>query len=316
MINLNKVTSGYDAELVLGESFFWGILRVLFRADVIQSYYTKSFMGYDLSVSWLLHEDTRFGPLTDDLLLVYVNFGFDIETPLGKISLDEVEIGMKFNFYKGESGKLWVAGQVWELDIPELSARIPPPLRIYEDDLEEIIRENLTFDEETDLAGNLVDLFDLKTYEETDFPPSAVGLYFNFPFAQKPDGSLYPPRGSIGNAQCILPSKDHGVAIALRGEIYDMLATHVKNGFAEVENGQTYYPIYQDKENKSGKLGTIKGVHVYPWSYPILSLSQWQNPSEIFELMHSEPEEALFLVVTARWNQYGFEGDAMVRNQI
>ena len=105
--------------------------------------------------------------------------------------------------------------------------------------------------------------------------------------------------------------EDDGV-FALSGDIYDMMATHIKNGFAEVENGDVTYPIYQDKKNKSGRLGTLKGVYVYPWSYPILNLLQWQNPFDLIE-EYSEPEEALYLVVTSRWSMRGFEGDAMVR---
>ena len=321
MIDPNKVTSGYDAELILGETVFKGILDVLLGSGEIPDSFSIDVVQGLLSISIDPDYDLAFGSVDDGAVLMNSTFNIGFGTPIGNFDLNNLTLTLRFDFYLdkdpgADTGVVGLELRIDHLDVPWLRTRLPVEYREYAEKIVEALCSMFYYKGTTGLSGSLVQDLSIRGFNETGSHKSAVGLYFSYPFTAEPDGTLHPSRGDVGNAQCLLETRDHGVALAINKQVYPMMDDHITNMFAEQKEDGTYeFPIYQDMENKRGRVGHVKNVSIYPrWHRDFSELWGFGvNPSDIRDEID---QNALYLIVQGRWKMYGFDGDAYVRLKI
>lgn len=303
MVNIDKVTSGFDAEIVLGEAFFSGIIRTFYESKIIPFRWSTNVAGGTFAIEIIPNLDVTLS----GRMPVLAKTGFDIKltSPLGTLTLRKIEITLAFSFTgrQGDNGlidgiDLTIAfnnlGTGWDQNMPA-------NWRPYRNDVRDLLRNNLVYTTSTGLSGGTVQNFAVRAYRETSTHTGAVGLYVTYPFVKKPEGTLFAQRGNANNAQCLLPSKQQSVAVALNPAIYEMLGTHMKNEFAEKQKSGKYsFPIYKNPKFQAGKMGTIKSIGFLPGD----------------ALPYGGRGNALFIFAHARGKQGMFRADVDIRAKV
>jgi len=338
MIDKSKITSGYDVELNLGCDIFGEIVRILFDAQEIPTSWTQGFMGYSLTLSIVPDYSVKFShpasasqvipeklqglPELDNSLVVYFGFNIELETPVGKFKIKDLDFGLLFGFKEFTGRNPDVKGialtvHFWDLAGNWIS-KLPSEADPYREDIREILWDNLALEENTSFSGGTLQDLAVRVFNETDTHTYAVGLFFNLPFKAEPDGTRYPNRGNADLGQCLLPSKQHSIAVALNGAVYQMLATHLKNDFAEKDGDGYSYPLYSNPTYHAGYLGQLKNVGIWPRSYtysfdmtdPGVGLSALTEPPNHPDL------NAIYLTASARVKKMNVDADASIRVSI
>ena len=336
MIETTKITSGYDVELNLGCEIFGEILRILFDSQEIPLSWSQDFAGYTLALSLIPDYTVRFSvpaksyqhipqklsELSDieNSLVIYFGFDIDIDTPVGKFKIQDMELGLLFGFKEFTGRGPDVKGIAMTVHFWDLAAgwenQLPIDLNPYRDDIRELLWDQLKLEENTTLSGGTIQDLAVRVFDETETNTFAVGLFFNLPFKAEPDGSLYPDRGNADTGQCLLPSKLHSMAVALSKPVYGMLATHVKNDFAEKTQDGYSFPLYQNPTFRSGYLGQIKNIGVWPRSYTFeaaINPITGGSPFDLPDAPDYPDKNTLFLTASADVKKFNVDADAFVR---
>jgi hypothetical protein len=316
VIDVAKITSGYDVELVLGEAFFADILRALIESGALANRWSAVVDGNALSLeiipNYAVEITTPLGA-TNAPAVVRTGFQLRGSTPVGTFQTPTITMGIAFSFegvprHDGLIAAIALKVTFWDVQV-DWQLLLPEDQRRFSAAIRGAFGKMLTAETVTGLSGGTLQAFAYRCYEATTAHMGAVGLYFNLPFEAEPDGTLFGTRGNVATANCLLPSKTQAIAAALNGAIYGMLASHIKNQVAHLNaDGNYSFEIFRNQHYRHGRLGSLKSVDVTPRS----PFQRWSNRVPWVAGGFSQDMNALFAVTFMRVNQKSVEGDLTV----
>lgn len=291
MLDQSRVTSGFDAEILLGERQFSYMLLALVDSGVIPSQLQVGTTQLGLlgpaqvDRTYEPHPDAPFGSVSDSRrpFEAEILFGHPSGADLRVHAVIDFEglaveadlfVALTLTTVPDELGML--ASALLHLDVRDVSGPAIDAAQALKGIAKETILAGLKaqVDREVDLGGfgafKRMQSLAIRKLEATDEHPRAWGIYVNLRLQDGPEPlSLKADRGSLGDALNFLPAGSDA-AMASRKGLFGDMAKDAFERLAEIDaEGRVSHPWHKSIRNPASEvIGKIKGVSVGPLRVP------------------------------------------------
>lgn len=284
MLDQSLIQSGFDAEILLGETQLKAILLALVDAGTIRRFVGSGSLGLELGGPAVVDRTYVPDPATPGLPPVSdTRHPFQVEIlfddPTGAdirvhavVEVIEVDLFVKLDpIIERDDADLVVSAKLGITVVEIKSGAIDSEGKLLGTPKTEIISDiNAKLGNPVDLGGfgafNRIQDIAIRKHRADAEHQAAYGIYVNLRLQIGPEPeSLMPTRGNTDDALNFLPAGSDA-AYASRSGIYPDLANDAFNRFAEIDdNGVVTHPWHKSPFKKTSKIvGTIKGVTVAP----------------------------------------------------